>query len=55
MIRLVAASVLIALAACGDLPRARPAPSGQTAGNGGGEAALGNVPRGTTNTPYYTK
>ncbi len=48
-------ALLFLLAACGPQPIARPAPSGQTAGNGGGEAALGNVPRGTTNFPYRVR
>ena len=52
MTRAALLGALLLLAACGPQPKARPAPSGMTAGNGGGEAALGNVPRGTTNFPY---
>ena len=52
MTRLLVLGALLLLAACGPQPIARPAPSGQSAGNGGGEAVVGIVPRGTTNFPY---
>ena len=54
MIRLgaMALALSLALGACGLQPYARPASSGVTGTDGGGEAQLGNTPRGTTNFPY---
>ena len=52
MTRLALAIGLTLLASCGPWPPARPASSGVTSVDGGGEAALGNVPRGETNFPY---